>query len=488
MALGDRNQDEVENPPVSIVAPGDFNPDLSTMRFDPIEYLRMAGEGLGSLFSGPSAPREPEYKESFVTRWTPEQYQESQAMPYGEDYTSQMGGPSIPPADDTFKPDPESHPLLTAIDSGYADKKVMNPVEELRKGILSGDQKVIEKSQRKLVDALTGGMTFGERFQDTYFRQGKLATVHKMAADVIMNEFLRPQAEEATRTGLISPNELLPGSQTQETLGSIPPQGPFAFTPEGVNVDTSQLAPAMTPQTKVLPDARLTPLQQEIAGSRQKALSTGLAYKAALAKSKEELNAEKVLTERFKRDVEGPAKVKALESLNSLREAQANLADARVDWYKQLPGLRRELAGSPALEIDAMKRVHQAILEKKPIEKADWLIAERWLRKGSPRFSVDFMGRAFDRLTGQSERKAGPFGWTGLPEPPSTLLDEGQQAEAEHTDQDLISQFGNYIGSLLKGIAGGGKEEEPKAEPKVPGLTKEEQAELEKLRKKHGKQ
>jgi len=377
---------------------------------------------------------------------------------------------------------PNSHPLITAIDTGYADKKVMGPVDDIRKGILSNDVKLLEKGGRKLVDALTGHMTFSERFQDAYFRHGEgMANAHKMASDIIMKEIAHatgigmPSAEEATRLGLIKPEELVPGAQS-ETIPGAPP-GYTGFTPSMEPIAAPQRAPVTRPTA----GARLTPFQTEIVGSRQKAIQQGIAYKAALATSRGLLADEKAQTEQYKRENLLPTQIQSMKSLDKLRQAQGKLATTRADFISKLPDLRRELSGKiTPFELEALKRVHASIQKHEPIDKADWLIFQKWL---GPVFSADFMGNIFNRLTGQKGQKGSPFGWADLPEPPSTSMTEEQQAEATDIDQDMFHQFGTMLGSLLQGVIG---KAEPEAKPET-GLSAAEKSELEQLRKKHGR-
>ena len=422
MALGQPQDETIENPPMSVVAPWNMNIDPSTMSFDPKQYQDM----MTVASHGPVVP------------------------------------PQASPGVERVDPGPakESRPLLSAIESGYADKTVMSPVEEIRQGIAGGDPKSIEKGYRKLVDSLTGGMSFGDRFADYYYNHGQSAALaHKMAADVIASEWAQhanpggPTAEETVRLGLIEPNELMANQQMQQYAHMIPAE-PFQMDEQGMPKVSTQMRstpaqPDQQSEISVNPNARLTPLQQNVAESRQKALQSGMAYKAALGQSRTDLNREKIETEKVKRELI-PGQVTAQEDLHSLRQAQANLYTARGEWLKQLPDLRRELAGAPAFELDAVKRVHKAIESRQPISKGDWLVASRWLTKGSPVFGTNFLGQMYNKLTGEKEQKGKPFGWVGLPEPPNTSDDV--LVEANEIDDDMFQQVGAFIKSLLSNV------------------------------------
>jgi hypothetical protein len=469
MALGDPQQDEMENPPINIVSPGDTNMDFSTMRFAPMEYLGMAKDALMNMLS-PS---------------------EAQADTIPAQSGSQPHEAVIAAA--THEPSPESKPLISAIDNNLADKKFLRPVEDIRKGIQLGDEKMVKKGHTALTNLILGDQSFGEWYSDTFARGQSLVRARQMAGDVVMKEIAEatglgmPRVEEATRLGLIKPEELLPGTQAQIIPGATTP-GYTGFTPEMQPI----AAPQQAPVTKPVAGAYLTPFQESIVSSRQKAIQSGLAYKAALAGSRADLADERALSERAKRENLLPEQVKDIQSkrasrlyLDALHEAQVGLTEARTEWYKQLPGLRRELSGGTTpLEIESLKRVQAAIKEKKPIEKADWLIADRWLRKGLPPYMMDFMGRGFNRFTGQKESKGQPFGWLGLPEPPSTT--EEDTAAVSEIDDDLTHQFSTFLGSLLQGITSKETEAKPEAKPET-GLSAAEKSELEQLRKKHGR-
>ena len=183
-----------------------------------------------------------------------------------------------------------------------------------------------------------------------------------------------------------------------------------------------------------------------------------------VAEAKRDLYKAKGDTEKVRGSSVLPAQAYALNALGDLRHDQQGLVEAQRDWYKERPKLQRELAGMPAFELDAVKRVHKAIQDKTPIDPGDWLIVERWSRKASPRFGLDFMGRMYDRYSGEKAQAGQPFGQPGLPTPPST--DEVPELkEVEATKEDLFHRFGAFLGSLLD-AAKGGQEELPT--PKTP--------------------
>ena len=411
--------------------------------------------------------------------------------------------PSVPPQ--APPPHPESQALIRAIDSGYADKKMIGPVESIREGIQTGDTKLIEKGHKGIYDILYGSLSFGTKYADTMIHGGRMAaTAHKMASDIVINEMnrgsLTPTAEEATGLGLIHPQELM-ANQTQQMYGNLIPAEPFAMTPEGMPVTRTEMlpTPAQPGQkgvTSIRPGVKLTPFQSEIVEARQKGLSAGLAVRQQLAdlralETPSKIRSRESLADlRTAQELDIPSRQLARESLNQLHDAQIGLTNARTAWYNQLPGLRKELAGAPPFEMEALKRVHQAITEGKKPTAADMLVWRRWMTKGGLPFSADVTGKIFDRLTGRSERKGGTFGWPDMANLPDLTPDE--EAEAESTDNDFFHQLGGFLGSLLSGVTSTPTPAKPEAAPKketVGGVAPFNDAEKEKryqeFKKKH---
>ena len=468
----DQDPQGEDQSPVSIVAPWNTNMDMSTMRFAPDEFQTLLNRALSGQQVAPM---------NIPAAGTP-----------GPQDTGEFPDTGVI---DAHTPIPESQPLMAALDTGIADKKYHKAHDLIREGIQSGDNDMVAQGHEKLMNTILGPRTFGEWYNDTIAGHSQqIGAARRVAGDVVMRELQRatglgmPRASEAINLGLIHPSEL-DAQQTQQEFSHLIPQEPMAFNDQGMPISTVQqkffpAQPGQEPQTAAKPGAFLTPLQHDVVESRQKGLAMGIPTRNQVNQSRADYYEQRAKTDQATREQLLPEKINALKSMNSLRAAQELLANARVDWYKGLPDLKRELMGGTSpFELDALKRVHGSIQKQQPIDKADWLIAERWLRKGSPRFSVDFMGKAFDRMSGKSERGGGPFGWTGLPEPPSTSLTPEDTTEAKAADQDLFHQFGTFLGSLLQGV----KDAPTKPDAKSPAMTPAEKAELDALRKKHGR-
>ncbi len=177
--------------------------------------------------------------------------------------------------------------------TGYADKKLINPVEQIREAIQNQDAEGLEKGHSKLAEILgkVDHLNPLEKFIDIYFNRGEIsgrrAMANKMAADVVMHELMRPGstrapgAQEMSNLGLIEPHELLPHQMQDTQVSRTIPNAGFQFDPSG-NVSMTP-ATSMGTQSAIDPKARLTPLQQETIKSRRKALQTGLTYRAGVA-------------------------------------------------------------------------------------------------------------------------------------------------------------------------------------------------------------
>ena len=446
MALGQLGTEDTN--PTSVVSPEDTINGLATIPADTPGYLGLIQQYMGDP-------------------------QESQSEQQPEPAQLVANHTSIP----------ESEPLMTAIDHGVADKKFAGPHKLIREGIESWDTDKIMKGHDALSKIILGPQSLGEWYNDSIAGHGNRAAMAKrIAGDIVLKEVKRatglgmPSVEEASRLGLIDPNELLANQQTQEYAHLIPAE-PFQMDNQGMPVTSTQMRPepAQPGQegiTGIKPGAHLTPLQQDIAESRQKGLQSGLAYKAALAGMKGEAMAEQVKASKYKREVEGPKRIEAMRHLDALRTAQTSLANARVEWYTKLPQLRKDLAataGSSPFEIDAVKRVYEAIKTKQPIQQEDWLIASKWLTKGSPQFGADFMGNPFNKYTGKSGKGGVHPGFLGIPEPPDLSLSPDEQDEATAAGDDMAHQLGEFFRSLLQGVVGGDKAKETELPtPKTP--------------------
>jgi hypothetical protein len=180
--------------------------------------------------------------------------------------------------------------------TGYADKKYQKAIEMIRKGIQLGDEALVKKAHSSLTNMILGEQSFGEWYLDNFGGGQGISRARQMAGDVVMKEIAEatgmgmPSVEEAMRLGLIAPNELLPGRQTQEAYGHLIPQEPFKFTPEGMPLTSTKLyttpaQPGQKPTIGLVPGARLTPTQYEGVQARLRGLSAGLAIRKELAES-----------------------------------------------------------------------------------------------------------------------------------------------------------------------------------------------------------
>lgn len=458
--------------PTQIVSPMDVDMDLNTMRFAPGEYLNMAMDGVKNMFGSDKPER---------------------------------GAPTTHPFAGLHEElmHPDSKGIIEGVDKGYADKKYMKVAEDIRNAIKIGDTEAIQKGHAKFAELLQGPdvnplATLADMYLGLGYNTQKRQHAHKVASDFVMNELIRPgstagpMAEEAVRMGIIQPHELRPD---QVQPGRMVPSQGFPF----YQMTNEMGSPDFTPQgaaLEAIPGVQLSPYQEQMATARQHAISTGATYRAQAAQAKSVLDEERAITEREKRK-EMPVKVKALQALTSLRNMQGDLARARVDWYKQLPALRRELQGGTSpFELEGLKRVHAAISNHKLIDPADWAIWQRWLTKAQPQFGMDFMGNAYNKQTGKSSKGGTAIEMMGIATPPDTSLEPHEQAEAEAGQSDVLHQLGQMLGSLLQG----GDEKKPetfadtkkskaasKPEAKTPVMTPAEKAELDALRKKHGR-
>lgn len=398
---------------------------------------------------------------------------------------------------------PDSKGIIDGIDKGYADKKYMKVAEDIRNAIKLGDTEAIQKGHAKFAELLQGPdvnplATLADMYLGLGYNTQKRQHANKMASDFVMKELIRPgstagpMAEDAVRMGDIKPSELR--SDQVQPGRMIPSQG-FPFNQMVSELGTSDFAPQGA-SLEAIPGIQLSPYQEKGVEARQHATSTGAAYKAQAAATKSLLDEERAITEREKRK-ELPAKVEALKALTGLRNLQGDLAKARVDWYKQLPTLRRELqGGSSPFELEALKRVHTSISKHTPIDPADWAVWQRWLTKAQPQFGMDFMGNAYNKQTGKSSKGGTAVEMMGIPTPPDTSLEPHEQAEVESGQSDVLHQLGQMLGSLLQGSDEKKPEsttdtKKPKGDskpaPKVPAMTAAEKAELDALRKKHGR-
>jgi hypothetical protein len=283
--------DKTENQPYYLVQPSDYNIDPQTTRFAPLEYGGMLAQGIAGWAKDDLIPAITDAGES-IGRTV-----HNMTLPGGDQYDPpadpNLDGDNNPftnPKHELNQPAKESKPLIAAIESGYADKKVLTPYQMIREGIQKGDMDMVDKGQKKLVDVLSGNMSWGERYADAYLRQGRMVGIRKMAADVVMKEMMRPSAVDAVNQGLIEPSELLPG-QTQPTYGNLIPAAGMPMTsgfdpdvpsmPLGSSIQES-LTPAQPGQgpmgMAVRPDAMLTDLQNETVDIRNKGEGQALAW------------------------------------------------------------------------------------------------------------------------------------------------------------------------------------------------------------------
>ena len=469
LSLDPRQQDDEESP-TSIVAPWNMDIDPETMQLDPAGYMSSLGEGIGNAFQSMIPAQAPQGPVSGMQEIPEQDFRTSGPI---------QGMQQVP----DYEPHEESHGLINAIEKGYADKSFMNPVKMIRDGVAANNHEMIEKGHTKLTEMLSEThLSPTEKFMDMLMEGGVIhqaqRNAQKIAADIIAHELQRPGstqapgAEEAARLGLIQPHELMPGSQIgEQTRQRTIPSAGFQFGDDGGVTMTPATSMESTPS--FIPGATLTPMQQQIVAQRQRAISTGTAYKIANSASTAELNKERAETERakrrsmgvkdeltdektemerYKREFEMPAKIKAHESVNELRKQQVEFYKAKTEWTKNLPALRRELqGGTNPFEMDAMKRVHTAIKAQEPIEPADWLVAKRWLTKGIPEYGLDFMGNTYSKVTGESSKGGKKLKGMQIPTPPDTSFSPEQSAEVDEIHNDMLSTITEFLGGLLSG-------------------------------------
>ena len=158
--------------------------------------------------------------------------------------------------------------------TGHADKKVMGPVEDIRRGVQLGDTTLIEKGHRKLADLLSKtNLSPAEKFLDIYFNRGEISgqreLANRMAADVVMSEMRMPRVVDAVQQGF--PIEwLIPSEQTRPLYAHLIPADPMTFSAEGELVTSVRFAPTpAAPRQRsagvaLCPHARLTRFQAKV--------------------------------------------------------------------------------------------------------------------------------------------------------------------------------------------------------------------------------
>jgi hypothetical protein len=339
------NEDDSPYPPTQAIPPSQFNIDPSTTRFAPLEYSGMLAQGAANWMTEDVIPA----VESVGNYW------HQKMLPGGEQVED--------PMEKYNKPAKESEPLLAAIESGYADKKVMNPVQMIRESVRKGDMEGIEKGHRKLVDLLSDtGMTWGQRFADLYLRGGVLAgqreRAGKMAADVVMKEMLggSPRAMEATSAGLMSPGELLPEQRMPVYQHLVPPQdlmtglGPeYGIENEPMStIQPSLMAaqPGQIPSTEVVdPMATLTPLQESLVDARTKSQTHPMQPRAGKSVTPSDINMRGIQAdEDVIRSTEGreptPQERSTIAAKWSGYDLKAGELDRKKELDKSLTALR----------------------------------------------------------------------------------------------------------------------------------------------------
>jgi len=245
--------------PTQIVSPLGMNIDLGDLHpgnFNPKQYMSMLAEGMGNMV-GPEPP--------------------------------ERGAPTTKPFAGLHEEviHPESKPIITAIETGYAHPKIMSPIKAIRDAIATGDEDALEKGHKKLVELYAGQTSFSDRFADYYLRKGEhAATAHKIASDIVMAELQRadpketPSAEEAVTLGLLQPNELLPDQQPSPTFANLIPQEPFTMGEDNMPVSSVQPSmipaqPGQQPSGMLYPEEPLRPLQRQYVEARMKAKTKG---------------------------------------------------------------------------------------------------------------------------------------------------------------------------------------------------------------------
>lgn len=415
-------------------------------------------------------------------------YAVSQAeSPLGPHATSQYQAPSGPyqvaqspqplgPQIDLSQPIPESRPLITAVETGYADKKVMGPVDMIRRGVQVNDMDMVDKGHTKLVAALTNHMSFGERFGDAYLGTGIMTRARKMAADLVMSEMTRPRAIHAIQSGLLSPAELMPGEQVVPSYGHLIPAEPLdRGEPQStVEMRSTPAQPGQEPSLSISPEALVNPLQQELIQARLSAMEkrtggqghgptatdiallgiqaqrdayrqnnnltagtplppdvdaeiisrwAGLAQKEDLAIIKQNLaDVQQQLlrsTAGMRDEYGNRARVEADQVMPArveMYKSRAALDRARTELTKKQPELQKALralaAPQQALIAEAFHNVKKALNDGTQPDAMDMAVVQRFLRGTAP-YAADFSGRIYNRLEGY---RVDPN--TGKPMPP----------------------------------------------------------------------
>lgn len=272
MAFELDEKNSLDATPTRFVAPQNFDIDPSTMAFAPGQYMSMLGESiknsLGSMFQSP-------------TTGPIQGLQEIPGQP------PSFGGPIKGLKEEQYEPHPKAKPLIDAIEHGFADKKIMNPVEMIRTGIKASDVEMVHKGHTKLADMLSEtNLDPMDKFLDIALGRGVVSgaqrNANKIAADVIANELQRqhglgmPSVDETVQAGLLQPNELMPTQRPN--FAHLIPDSSFAMTPEGMPVSSVSMQgiPAQPGQGAVPPTQLfISPLQQELVNSRLVGTSKG---------------------------------------------------------------------------------------------------------------------------------------------------------------------------------------------------------------------
>jgi hypothetical protein len=453
--------EKTENQPYYLVQPSDYNIAPETTRFAPLEYAGMAAQGMAGWAKDDLLPAITGAGES-IGRSV-----HNMMLPGGEQYDPNLDGDNNPltnPNHELNQPAAQSKPLIAAVESGYADKKLMNPYQMIREGVTAGDMDMVDKGRKKLVDVLSGNMSFGERFGDAYLQQGRMVGIQKMAADLVMKEMMRPFASDAVNQGLIEPNELLP-EQSQEHGRLIPAEGMPMTSGFDTENPSMPMGSSVDMYRTVRPEARLTDLQNETVDIRNKGEGQALAWagrgrgqgaqpnptslaiagiqadmdvirqsgheptpeekstiyskwsgldnKQDLTEIKRELAAtQKILWEKTgnMRDAYGdrargdlsllPAKQRALE-------AKARLDEANAEYKKQLPKMTKDLQAMrskdhPQHEVfQAIERVREALDKGEQPNTVDAALFKSFIMRGGGEYRANFLGKLYDAYTGE---------------------------------------------------------------------------------------
>ena len=463
-------ENDIINPPMEFVGPGSMNIERDDMRFDPLGYFQSVGDAISDSFHRMLTEKEEKDSAEVLSHRSP-----------------------------------ESEPLVKAIESGFADKKLMNPVEAIRQAVAAGDIEGISKSQRKLADLLSEtGLDPVSSFFDVYFGrgtvEGKRKAAEKMAADVVMSELMRPGStrpmtiEAASKLGFFNPEtealegqtQMIPGQPPQQ-IGMNPGGEPIMGLPGSPQMSVNLQDPltlfqeeavrsrmagqqahmgrVQTPRSAVPTDIvkmgiendaqafmdehgrpptsqELSPIIEKWQGVANKQENTDIKRKAQESKAEAESAKADLDRERKKSEV---VRREVMASKADLNRATAEFTRLKPELLKSLKAMSDPEKNITA---QALTRMREALATGKPPDPMDVAIAQRFLYGTSP-ITADFMGRLYHRGFGrQVDPTTGKF-----------IEPEGDEAFNMGQYVDQFKQFiETLMGNITEGFKGLGKE------------------------------